>query len=103
MAMQKKGRVEKRSHGALIQRQEDTGGQLGASVPAQTLNKVGKWPHRVGVPIVPSSHRFVPGLGPSGKNLPCTQHSMQLVHSETWKGQLSEAPTKPQCPRPPDT
>lgn len=67
---------------ALVQRWEDTG-QLGAPIPAQTLDEVGKWPHRVGVRTVPSSHHLFPGLGPSGKNLPCTQHSVQLVHSET--------------------
>lgn len=82
VAMQRKGGV-KRSHRALVQRREDTGSQLGAPVPAQTLDEVGKRAHGEGIPTVTSSHCFLPALGPSGKNLPCTQHSMQLVHSQT--------------------
>lgn len=59
------------------------GAQLGAHVPAQTLDEEGKWAHGVGVSTVTSSHCFFPGLGPHGKYPPCTQHSMQLVHSQT--------------------
>lgn len=60
-----------------------SGSSVGALVPAQTLDEVGKLAHGVGVPTVTSSHCFFPALAPPGKNLPCTQHSMQLVHGQT--------------------
>ena len=63
--------------------QKLVGAQLGAPIPAQTLDEVGQRTHGVGVPAVTSSHCFFPGLGPPGKYPPCAQHSMQLVHSQT--------------------
>ena len=60
-----------------------SGSSVRALVPAQTLDEIGKWAHGVGVPAVTSSHCFFPGLGAPGKDPPCTQHSMQLVHGQT--------------------
>lgn len=69
--------------GPWLKDRRSVGAQLGAPVPAQTLDEVGKWAHGVQVPAVTSSHGSFPGLGPPGKYPPCTQHSMQLVHSQT--------------------
>ena len=83
---QERKRMKKEGHmGPCLKDREAqvSGSSVGALVPAQTLDEVGKWAHGVGVPIVTSSHCFFPALAPPGKNPPCTQHSMQLVHGQT--------------------